>query len=247
VIAYDILSYAWIRRGRRRTSTTVMTSRALTTLEDALNPRTDRPVPDIDIRALQHAAWREYRRNGFDWLVSDFVTAGSPLASADWLLGRAEGSSFADLKRDKILPTCPPQTEPARTPRPDTMREQFTFTHAYPDERNPNRSRSVQVPNHAALFALTRWTNLYFPKEWFIKGDPVGGQLNSVFGSWIKDVKLSNPGGGLLGFAHTFYWSRRGSGAHIERLRGALELRYPVKLDDLVLPVPAVVLSELGT
>ena len=240
VIAYDILSLAWTRRCRKNENKKVMTSRELIRVEDLLNPRSNQlGVPSIDeIRARQYAAWQEYRRNGFQWLVSDFVTAGSPLTSARLLLNLDKWTSFDDLVADRSFPTCPPQTETVRTPTPGRKRQQFTFTHAYPDPDGGSRSRSVQVPHHAALFALIRWTNLYFPLQRVIRGDPIGGPLcqtfgSQTFGSWIDDVAVPQPGGGFAGFAHTLYWRPRGNNAHIQRLHEALALPFHGTLDQL--------------
>lgn len=246
VIAYDILSYAWIRRARQHRSapTMTMTSRRMIDVEDLLNPRprarslrTGQPddtlAPDIEeVRRRQHAAWQEYRRNGFDWLVTDFITAGSPLAHARWLLNLDKRTSFDILVAERTFPTCPPQTENLRSPTPDRYRKAFTFTHAYPDPIT-GRSRSVQVPHHGGLFAITRWSNLYFPASGVLGGDPVGGPLQETFGKWIQDRPLEHPGGGFLGFAHTRYLSAAHKTAHIDVLRDALALSFRTKLSDV--------------
>jgi hypothetical protein len=244
VIAYDILCLAWIRRFRKHTNKAIMTSRKLIEVEDLLNiDSRSHTVPSADeIAARQYEAWMEYRRNGFEWLVSDLVTAGSPLASARLLLNLDKHTSFDDLVEDRIFPTCPPQTETRRiTPKADLdadpvwIRKQFTFTHAYEDPpKIKKRKRSVLVPHHAGLFGLIRWTNLYFPTHGLIGGDPIGGELHPVFGSWIRDVELRHPGGGFLGFAHSFYWQHRGDWAHVCRLKKALELPFYRSLDDLI-------------
>jgi hypothetical protein len=188
-----------------------------------------------DIRDRQYAAWREYRRNGFQWLVSDFVTAGSPLTSARLLLNLDKRNSFKDLVLDRSFPTCPPQTEEQDAPKPGKKRKRFTYTHAYPDPTDgpKTRSRSVQVPHHAAMFALTRWTNLYFPLQGIMRGDFVGGPLREPFGCWINDVSLGHPGGGFMGFAHSLYWRPRGGDIHLQRLREALACEYRPTLEDL--------------
>lgn len=239
VIAYDILCRSWIQRSRMRREDIpddlVLSSHALIALEDELNPRTAKPAGSIDVRhlqRLQHAAWCEYRSNGFSWLVTDFVTVGSPLANASWVLNRDRRTSFEDLVRDRALPTCPPVTEEQRTPTPGRLRHAFTYTHAYPDPTNDRRTRSVRVPNHAALFALTRWTNLYFPFNGISKGDPLSGPLCETFGKWVQDVPLEHPGGGLGGFAHNRYLVSNG-GSHLERLRDSPGLEFSFPLESL--------------
>jgi hypothetical protein len=236
VIAYDILSLSWIQLCRKRTvREETLRSKALMRLEDLLNPRDDRVEPKLcadEIAAMQHEAWKEYQRNGFRWLVTDFVTAGSPLASARLLLNLDKHTSFDSLVADRSFPTCPPQTEPKRAPKPGRTRQRFTFTHAYRGI-GKHDGGSVQIPHHAALFALIRWTNLYFPMRGFVRGDPIGGPLGPTLGCWIRDVELPHPGGGFLGFAHTMYWQRRGDWAHIHRLRKALMLPFHRSFDDL--------------
>lgn len=229
VIAYDILNHAWALHGRRREAVPRTSSRALRALEDLLNPRSAQsgaaspaPAMNVDsVQALQHAAWQEYRRNGFRWRVSDFVTAGSPLAHARWLLNLDATTQFDELVRERSFPTCPPQTEAQRTSVPGVQRQDFTFTHAYPDPANPKATRSVQVPHHGGVFAVTRWTNLYFPHLQMFSGDPIGGPLVARFGHWIKDVPLRR----TRGFAHGRYTDRAMEPAAVAQVRAALNLQ----------------------
>jgi hypothetical protein len=244
VIAYDILSRAWTRLSRKRRNDAgtaqALSSRALIDLEDVLNPRRGTtPTKLATVRSLQHAAWREHRRNGFTWLVSDFVTAGSPLAHARWLLNLDKRVSFDDLVKERTFPVCPPVTECIPTPTPGRLRRSFTFTHAYPDPHFVARRRSLQVPHHSGLFALTRWTNLYFPFSGVSKGDPVGGPLGDTFGHWVCDVPLEHPGGGIGGLAHTLYVAPQGNGCHLQRLRESLGLEFSPTLEELAPNVPS--------
>lgn len=222
VIAYDILAHAWTRRARERDAVQRCDSRALRRLEDLLNQRSGHAgsTPIDVVQQMQHEAWQEYRRNGFQWRVSDLVTAGSPLAHAAWLLNLDADTRFEDLKRERSMPTCPPQTEDRKSPRPGAVRRVFTFTHAIKDPQRPNASRSVQVPHHAGLFALTRWTNLFFPHHGLFQGDPIAGPLQDVFGDWIKDVPLDKTGG----FAHGRYTDRTREPQAVEAVRQALNL-----------------------
>ncbi len=233
VIAYDILSHAWTQRSRRRDDAVPRTSsRALRQLEDLLNPpRTagQAPPPSVDeVQAMQHAAWWEYRRNGFQWMISDFVTAGSPLTHARWLMNLDATTRFADLVRERSFPTCPPQPESVASPVPGVRRQVFSFTHAYDDARNPRAKRSVQVPHHGGLFSLTRWTNVYFPYQGLYDGDPIAGPLADPFGAWIKDVRLSD----TAGFAHSRYTDRTLAPDAVAQVRAALHLPLQRPLSD---------------
>lgn len=89
------------------------------------DPRPGAPstsAPEV-VRARQHEAWLEYRANGFEWRVSDLVTAGSPLAHARWLLNLDKKTSFDALVADRSFPTCPPQAEAQPTARPVRTRQ----------------------------------------------------------------------------------------------------------------------------
>lgn len=231
VIAYDILSHAWAKHYRSRDAVPTTSSRALLALEDLLNPRRGRhKAVDVDeVQAMQHAAWLEYRRNGFLWRVTDFVTAGSPLAHARWLLNLDATTKFEDLVHERSFPTCPPKTEQVKSPAADSFREVFTFTHAYEDEDDPRKMRSVQVPHHGGLFALTRWTNLYFPYKGLIDGDPVAGPLVPCFREWVKDVRLRE----TKGFAHCRYTDRSLEPEAVTQVRAALNLPLRRPLADL--------------
>jgi hypothetical protein len=225
VIAYDILAHAWTRRSRTHPLVASIRTPALRLVEDLLNPRASvaQPVDVATVRERQYAAWNEFAGNGFQWLVSDLVTAGSPLTHARWLLNPDATTSFDQLVADRAMPTCPPRTWRVRSPRPDHFRESFTFVHHYQIDGD-GRPRSVLVPDHGAPFALVRWTNVYFEHTGAFKGDPVGGPLRNIFGAWVEDVSLPHPGGGFLGFAHTKYVDARRSIAHIHQLRAALDL-----------------------
>ena len=225
VIAYDILTHAWTKSGRKRKSRSQTTqSRAIRALENLLNTRPghDTTATGDEVQAMQHAAWEEYRRNGFNWRITDFVTAGSPLSHGRWLLNVDAKTQFADLVHERSFPTCPPQTKSVASPHPGTRRNAFTFTHAYGEVTHRNRKRqlSVQIPDHGGLFALTRWTNLYFPYHGLFSGDPVAGPLVEQFGAWIKDVRLRE----TKGFAHCRYTDRTLEPEAVAKLRAALNL-----------------------
>ena len=93
----------------------------------------------------------------------------------------------------------------------------------YSDARG--RRRTFTVFDHGAPFAVTRWTNLYFPVTWGgLRGDLVGGPLAGQFGRWVLDVPLRP----VRGFSHNAYWKptggvRSGSGP-VARSRRATRL-----------------------
>ncbi|MCP8888281.1 hypothetical protein [Devosia ureilytica] len=128
------------------------------------------------------------------WKISDLVTLGSPLSSAEFLItdGRDD---FARMKTERVLPTAPP-------PPYDTTRGAI-----YPDpQKGP-------VAHHAAVFSAVRWTNLYDRTEspLFLLGDAISGPLAGAerFGPGINDTKVEITWGRLSWrlFTHNFYWT----------------------------------------
>ncbi|OAE96779.1 hypothetical protein AYJ54_36505 [Bradyrhizobium centrolobii] len=151
------------------------------------------------------------------WLVTDFITLGSPLTHAHYLMceGRTEAALVSDFRRrvaQREFPTCPPERQD------DGGLLGFK-----------NRDSGQIEFDHAALFAMTRWTNLYFPMKQLLWGDAIGGPLAGIFGRYVKDVAISTcePPSELF-FTHTAYWSCEMPGGreapHIGKLREAMNL-----------------------
>jgi hypothetical protein len=97
---------------------------------------------------------------------------------------------FSDRKAQREFPTCPPQKEDRRDKE---YGESLLIT-----------DRGCKLLHHAALFACTRWTNLYFP------GDLLGGPLRYLFGGWVDDRRLESFRlcglGHFLPTSHIRYW-----------------------------------------
>ncbi|MBA2399348.1 MAG: hypothetical protein H0V72_11715 [Bradyrhizobium sp.] len=174
------------------------------------------------------------------WLITDFVTLGSALTHAYFLMCtgkpaadlKAEGRANTenDLKEDfarrveeREFPTCPPK----RLDRDGLL----TFN-------NP-KTYGRQVHN-GALFGLTRWSNIYFPRRQLFWGDAIGGALSPIFGSHILDLEVSTKkAGGDDFFTHTAYWDVRREpdtheAPHIVALRKAVDLADTGAAIDLV-------------
>lgn len=163
------------------------------------------------------------------WLVTDFVTLGSPLTHAQYLMCDGESEEglqwhFEQRVKEREFPICPPRF------LDDDGR--LTF-------RNPPDTGEPHF-HHGALFGLTRWTNLYFPMSELLWGDAIGGPLKEkkgkagkkeeLFGSGVGDVEVYTlPNSQVELFTHTAYWDtkrRDGRAApHINELRTALDLR----------------------
>ena len=109
----------------------------------------------------QRDAWRELRGLGNPWRITDLITAGSPLAHA-MLLMAGGMADLAARKRERELPTCPPQLDEEKG---------FAYSRRPPVEVGKGRKFTPLIYHHAAPFAVTRWTNLYFPVSGGIFGD----------------------------------------------------------------------------
>jgi hypothetical protein len=149
----------------------------------------------------QHRLWHENRERGVRWLVTDFVTLGSPLAHATLLLGTRKVSVGQRLSEGEY-PRCPPLADGGPSFR------SWRFEHS-------GRPRNLLVGHHWSPFGPTRWTNLYFPVRHSILGDPVGGPIAREFGPGVHDipVRLSLSGWKallcqLLAIPHVLYWAR---------------------------------------
>src|SRR5262249_28011099 len=131
------------------------------------------------------------------WLVTDFITLGSPLAHAALLLAK-DGPELTARQEQRELPRCPPVEDDRR----------YSYKVTY---RIAGRPSSIWVLHYAAPFAVTRWSNVYVPARLGLLGDPVGGRLQPIFGPGILDVPVTE---GALRFApflsHVRYW--RGPG-----------------------------------
>lgn len=208
VIAYDALTHLWQQR-----HSTIANPRpfdqprmakareaAASLVQTAGNPTATNPAVDSLLdkyRVAQRELLAEQQELGVNWRISDLVTLGSPLTHACFLLAE-DRLEWQDLLRQRVYPTSPPQLEDPRDE--NLLTKHFAFT------ENKNNF-NLMILHHAALFACTRWTNMYFPS------DPIGGKVAGAerFGYAIKDVPL-RPMRWLTSWApvsHTSYWDCR--------------------------------------
>lgn len=228
IIAYDLLQLLWDERRPR--DMTVAKDGALmkvvrgagrfATLADGSSPA------GRDVSELRAAQWDLYRtlrlRGASPWKISDFVTVGSPLTHAEFLLAH-DPEELRQGIVERLFSTSPPQSDEATKP-----------------EIRYNSDRKVWAVHHAACFAATRWTNIYDLGNLLWSGDPISGSLRENFGWGIKEfqVAIRRRKSWLSPrlFTHTYYWSTNAdadtvgfasdgkSEAHLEALREALDL-----------------------
>ncbi|WP_439595202.1 hypothetical protein [Falsiroseomonas sp.] len=213
VIGYDVLNHAFARigDGAMAEAHDAAVTAAMQAVEAAAVAL--RRADEADCGAAR-VAYREAQRAyaaalaqapGRPWLVSDFVTCGSPLSKADVLLAQdAAALKLAKLRRQ--APTAPPWLE-----------EEIRFTYRL--------KTGQRIPHHAAVFAPVVWTNIYHPSRLVAFGDFISGPVAPILGRGILDIQVPI---GAWRFLHTRYW-RLDAGKQVapvvRALRRALNLR----------------------
>jgi hypothetical protein len=245
MLAHDLLSYFWAEREGARTIQEGTTDfDALCDLERAAGRLLDHP-DNQKVQSDYAQAQRKLRRRlqartiaaetpieqDPRWLISDFVTLGSPLTHAEFLIA----TSQEDLEKRKIereLPTSPPFREELD---PAVLRRAIE-TKKLPIAVPPPRTLLLSFPapgkegrwelHHAAPFAVVRWINVFDPAKWIFFGDIIGGPVQPAFGPGVLDVDLRrlrrDKRSGF--FTHTKYWTLSDENAHIKALRVAVNL-----------------------
>lgn len=211
VIGYDILQRYWFTRS------------------DEFKPM-DSPIQDVldrmgklakdgqgaEFRKLQRALWVEQRACGNGWRITDFVTLGSPLAHADLLMADTENEFRAFLESGE-LSACPPRVDPVSGKLGRPVNYQLA----------DGQKRTMFTLRDNAVFASTRWTNIYFTTRYGLLGDPIAGPLAGLFGPAVVDYRIAPAPGRWL--AHCDYWlgerpKWKPSNPALEALSRALEL-----------------------
>jgi hypothetical protein len=157
------------------------------------------------------------------WLVTDFVTLGSPLTHARYFMVQGKDakeldSNFEGSVREREFSTCPPRKLDADG--------RIAF-------KDPN-TQKLRL-HHGGTFGMTRWTNLFFPITNIFWGDAIGGPVNPVFGDCVKDVIVSTKKAGGAGFfTHVAYWKTDckdlREAPHLQALIDAIDLHDGDKL-----------------
>lgn len=196
IVAYDVLNLLWFEC--RPDPDNPPGQKAVKAMRDVNRFVKDMPnsVEQRDeFIAAQRKLFRQLSNPELEgtkpWKISDFITVGSPLTHANFLLS-ANDRAFADEKAERLYSLCPPA--------PD---KEGGDTYLY----HPRGSRKAYA-HHAAVFAATAWTNIYDPADRIFWGDFISGPLREKFGYGINEiaVKMKWPGGSRF-VTHTLYWN----------------------------------------
>ncbi len=198
IIGYDVVSFLWAEMNQCHGRPADVHQEALADVE-AIAGELEQGAGSLkEYRVAQRRLWAEQRSKGNPWLISDFVSLGSPLAHAAMLL--AEDAAHLRERQDlRELPRCPPIPE----------REGFAFDSLeYAPVAGGGGDFVLRLLHHAAQFAPTRWTNIWFPARYGVFGDWFGGPLRPLFGPGVRDVPITNGSRARLVpvFPHTWYF-----------------------------------------
>jgi hypothetical protein len=249
IVGYDIITHAFGRHNDRIDKTTLpgckQPQRAA--LESMIRDAWavgGKEFSIDDFQKLQDECRAELNALGNPWIVSDFISIGSPLTHSEFLLA-TDREALELAKEKRILPTCPPTLEF------DRITKKLHFSYRSRDVRGEGKTADLEaprVPHHAAPFAYTRWTNIYSPLRMVLIGDIVSGPLRKIFGPkppagksslyGIRDVAVlpsqegSSQDRKRRMLTHLLYWDRSVANTgekgfvphHIRALRDALHL-----------------------
>lgn len=253
MLAYDLLAYFWAEKPDVATvdentptfNLLCRVEQAAEHLESVAGGSDAKAISNarLEYREAQAGLWKSLAAKSLNktqddsrWLISDFVTFGSPLTHAEFLLA----SSLDDLKarqQARELPTAPPYREELE---PGTLRRALSSSMleqqfdaqpprlmSYYLKQEPGAGKSVINSwkiHHAGPFSVVRWTNVFDPSRYIYKGDLIGGPLSTVFGPAIEDIDLSTVDRLSEGFTHTSYWSEGQSDKRKKALDEAVNL-----------------------
>jgi hypothetical protein len=214
IIAYDVLRLLWEEIGpTAKNPPDGEVLARLKQIDGYCKERYGKPqdVDPVEYRRLQGELIEQYRSTapgawGGHWLVSDFVSVGSPLTHAEFLVS-PDRLSFEERKAERQFPTSPPMLEHGRNSFMYETEKRLTGLHiAMPDAKT--QTEVVEQTHHAAMFAATRWVNIYDPAKGLL-GDLVSGPCRPNFGPGIVDIPVKISRTGMFGrvFTHTDYWN----------------------------------------
>lgn len=159
-------------------------------------------------RELQRKLFKEIKNLKNPWLISDFISIGSPLCHGDYILTK-NFEEFVKKTNYREYPLCPPKIE-VRKKGNEIIKDYenaISFrANLFLTINNVREKKTMRFINHNSQFSFIQWTNIYF------QNDFVGGELNNYFGKGIQNISFKPNGNwfkrNLPFFSHTNYWSK---------------------------------------
>lgn len=240
IIAYDLLQILWAEcrpRSLEWSADRAVLDAFRAVERFAVLPNDGPKVLSAEERgAFREAQWRLFEQlrskgRAKAWKISDFVTLGSPLTHAEFLVTH----NLAGWRKgvaERLFSICPPISD-----KPGNR------AILYQQGRNPQTDAIQKAAHHGATFAATRWTNIYDRGNGWLTGDPISGPMLENFGPGVESIEVMLRG--RLGriFTHTAYWSldaeghevladrSRGPRSHLDVLRDAVDLHRRLEPD----------------
>lgn len=234
IIAYDLLQILWADFRPRKLEAVRDKARlkAIRAVDSATLNADGSAWPDSldDLSGFRRDQWELYRQlrardddHPLPWKISDFVTLGSPLTHSEFLVTY----NLAEFRRgiaERLFSACPPIADTAAG-----------GTVLYQEGRSRS-GRPQRAVHHGAVFAATRWTNIFDRGNGWLTGDPISGPMAENFGPGVENIQVELRSSLGRIFTHRLYWSLKATGvevaaaagtpprSHIEVLRDAVDL-----------------------
>lgn len=194
VIAYDILCLFWNEISPKLD----LQPTDIDTIEAAASALEKQEISLDAYRQAQFTCWASQYKTNHSWRISDLITVGSPLAYADLHLAN-NPAELAQKQREREFATNPPRTEPPTAKQQKKLiHKDKTAWFSYPASDDGTK----RTLHHAAPFAMTRWTNMFFTNDY------VGGPV-TCFGPGVENKQLISQTHNALPFiSHTHYWDK---------------------------------------
>lgn len=196
-IAYDILNILWFDKYQNITFDDDKKNKIFIAAINEIAAFQKMKNLDLEnkkkLQNAQSELFKLIRKAKEPWLVSDFITLGSPLTYGPFLMAETT-YDFQNRIADREINICPPNPEKG--------------THSLYFLENEKDNPVIHL---GGMFASIRWTNLYYP------GDIIGGKINTLLGQGIINHKCRTKG--LLQHlptSHTRYWASRVKESSIE-------------------------------
>ncbi|MCX2484627.1 hypothetical protein [Pedobacter sp. MR2016-24] len=190
VVAYDLLRLLWTEYNTQYNTLPTNGQPMLDKVNNfSVNPNTIAGNFSTFTDA-QHSYWKEARALENPWLITDFITLGAAVNSLDYFM--VNKVPIKKLIEQREIPVCPPEID---------TKDQKIYYLGDMELNGKQTNKCIEVPHHGALFAMVRWTNIYYTSDF------VGGPAQRVFGTGIADIKIDRKSLWCYPGGHTDYWT----------------------------------------